>query len=90
MIGKRPDRLRPGWTFAFFIREIIMSVAKNSEITASSNKSFEDAVRSGIKRFSKTVQNVEGAWIKEQKVVVNGDEVTEYRVTMVVTFVLKD
>ena len=66
-----------------------MSVAKNSEITASSNKSFEDAVRSGIKRCSKTVQNVEGAWIKEQKVVVNGDEVTEYRVTMVVTFVLK-
>jgi len=75
---------------AFFIREIIMSVAKNSEITASSKKSFEDAVRSGIKRFSKTVHNVEGAWIKEQKVVVNGDEVTEYRVTMVVTFVLKD
>ena len=67
-----------------------MSVAKNSEITASSKKSFEDAVRSGIERFSKTVDNVEGAWIKEQKVVVNGDEVVEYRVTMVVTFVLKD
>jgi len=66
-----------------------MSVAKNSEITASSKKSFEDAVRSGIKRFSKTVDNVEGAWIKEQKVVISGDEVAEYRVTMVVTFVLK-
>ena len=67
-----------------------MSVAKNSEITASSKKSFEDAVRSGIKRFAKTVDNVEGAWIKEQKVVVSGDDVAEYRVTIVVTFVLKD
>jgi flavin-binding protein dodecin len=67
-----------------------MSVAKNSEITAASGKSFEDAIKSGIKRFAKTVDNVEGAWIKEQKIVVSGNDVTEYRVTMVVTFVLKD
>ena len=67
-----------------------MSIAKTSEVSASSNKSFEDAIRKGIKRFAKTIDNVEGAWIKEQKVVVKGDEVTEYRVTMVVTFVLKD
>lgn len=66
-----------------------MSIAKISEITASSPKSFEDAVRSGIKRFTKTVDNVEGAWIKEQKVVVSGGEVVEYRVTMKVTFILK-
>ncbi len=67
-----------------------MSIAKNVEVTASSRKSFEDAVRSGIRRFAKTVKNVEGAWIKEQKVIVSDDEVSEYRVTMVVTFVIKD
>lgn len=67
-----------------------MSIAKNSEITASSKKSFEDAVENGIKRFAKTVDNVQGAWVKEQKVIVDGDKVSEYRVTMMVTFVLKD
>jgi flavin-binding protein dodecin len=67
-----------------------MSVAKTTEITASSKKSFEDAVCSGIKRFSKTMDKVEGAWVKEQKVVVDDGEVSEYRVTMKVTFVLKD
>lgn len=67
-----------------------MSVAKTTEITASSKESFEDAVCSGIKRFSKTMEKVEGAWVKEQKVVVDGGEVKEYRVTMKVTFVLKD
>lgn len=67
-----------------------MSIAKISEITASSEKSFEDAIKKGIKRFQKTVDNVEGAWIKEQKVVVKGGDVSEYRVTMKVTFVLKD
>jgi flavin-binding protein dodecin len=67
-----------------------MSIAKTSEITASSDKSFEDAVRKGIKRFSKTIKNVQGAWIKEQKVVIDGDDVSEFRVTMIVTFVLDD
>lgn len=67
-----------------------MSVAKTSEITASSSKSFEDAIRKGIKRFSDTIDKVEGAWIKEQKVVVEDGEVSHFRVTMKVTFVLKD
>jgi flavin-binding protein dodecin len=67
-----------------------MSIAKTSEITASSEKSFEDAVRKGIKRFSKNIKNVQGAWIKEQKVVIDGDDVSEYRVTMIVTFILDD
>jgi flavin-binding protein dodecin len=67
-----------------------MSIAKNSEITASSSKSFEDAVQKGIKRFSKTVDKVESAWVKEQKVTVSGGDVEEYRVTMIVTFILKD
>jgi flavin-binding protein dodecin len=67
-----------------------MSIAKSSEISAASKKSFEDAIREGIKRFSKTIDNIEGAWVKEQKVVVKDGDVDEYRVTMIVTFVLKD
>ncbi len=66
-----------------------MSVAKTSEITAASSKSFEDAVRSGVRKMSETVDNIEGAWIKEQKVVVKDGEVDEYRVTMKITFIVK-
>lgn len=66
-----------------------MSVAKTSEITASSSKSFEDAVRTGIRKMTETVKNIEGAWIKEQKVIVDDGEVTQYRVTMKVTFIVK-
>ena len=66
-----------------------MSVAKTSEISASSSKSFEDAVRKGIKKMGETVDNIEGAWVKEQKVVVKDGDVDEYRVTMKVTFVVK-
>ena len=66
-----------------------MSVAKNSEITAASSKSFEDAVREGISKMAETVDNIEGAWVKEQKVVVKNGAVDEYRVTMMVTFIVK-
>lgn len=66
-----------------------MSVAKTAEITASSSKSFEDAIRSGISKMGETVKNIEGAWVKEQKVVVKKGEVEAYRVTMKVTFVIK-
>ena len=66
-----------------------MSVAKVTEITSSSTKSFEDAIASGIARASKTLDAIQGAWIKEQKVVCDGENITEYRVTMKVTFVLK-
>ncbi|MBT8089624.1 MAG: dodecin family protein, partial [Gammaproteobacteria bacterium] len=59
-----------------------MSVAKTAEITASSTKSFEDAIRTGIRKMSESVKNIEGAWVKEQKVVVKKGEVDEYRVTM--------
>ncbi len=65
-----------------------MSVARITEIKSSSRESFEDAVRSGIKRASKTLQNVKGAWIAEQEVIVEDGEVTEYRVLMKVTFIL--
>ena len=67
-----------------------MSVAKVTEIIASSPKSFDDAVAVGIARADKTLKNIRGAWIAEQKVAVEKGKVTEYRVTMRVTFVLKD
>jgi len=66
-----------------------MSVAKVVELTASSPKSFEDAVRMGIERAEKRLDRVSGAWISEQKVVVEKGKITEFRVTMRVTFVLK-
>ena len=70
--------------------EIPRSVARIIEIKASSSKSFKDAVQEGVKRASKTLENVKSAWIESQEVVVDGDgEITEYRVQMKVTFVLK-
>ena len=66
-----------------------MSVAKHTEITASSSESFEDAVRRGIRKMAETVKKIQGAWVKEQKVVVDGDNIVEYRVTMKVTFIVK-
>ena len=67
-----------------------MSVAKVSEIIASSDKSFEDAVAVGIRRACKTLKNVKNAWVKDQKVIVKNDEIVEYRVNLKVTFILKD
>lgn len=67
-----------------------MSVAKVIELTASSPKSFEDAVREGVERAEKTLDKVAGAWISEQKVKVENGKIKEYRVTMRVSFLLKD
>lgn len=67
-----------------------MSVAKITEIQASSKKSFEDAINSGIARADKTLKNLSGAWIKSQQVVIEKGKVVEYRVLMKVTFVLND
>lgn len=67
-----------------------MSVAKVTEITVSSEKSFEHAIKTGVKRASKTLKNVTGAWIQEQKVDIKDGEVVAYRVNMKLTFVLKD
>jgi dodecin len=67
-----------------------MSVAKNIEITSSSREGFDDAIKAGIKRASKTINNIRGAWVKEQKVEVENGNVTEYRVTLIVTFVLTE
>lgn len=67
-----------------------MSVAKVTEICASSKESFEDAVKKGLKRACKTLDGVQGAWINEQTVTVKDGKISEYRVNMKVTFVLKD
>lgn len=67
-----------------------MSVAKVTEIIASSTTGFEDAVTEGVKRANKTLKDIKGAWVKEQQVIVDGGNVTEYRVTLKVTFVLND
>jgi len=66
-----------------------MSVAKVSEITASSAKSFEDAIQEGISRATSTLENVQSAWIKDQEVEITDGKITEYRVRMKVTFILK-
>ena len=65
-----------------------MTVAKVLEITSSSKKSFDDAVAQGIARASETINDIQGAWIQEQKVVVSKGKIVEYRVNMKLTFVL--
>jgi flavin-binding protein dodecin len=68
-----------------------MSVARNTEISATSKQSFEDAISQGLARATKTLRNVKGAWIKEQEVEVDsGGQISEYKVTMIVTFILED
>ncbi len=66
-----------------------MSVARVTEIIASSPTSFEDAVANGIQRATETLKNVEGAWVQDQKVIVSNGKVTEYRVNLKVTFILQ-
>jgi dodecin len=67
-----------------------MPVAKVSEISATSPKSFEDALKQGIARAHKTLRNVRTAWVKEQQVYVSEGSITEYQVNMLVTFVIDD
>jgi len=67
-----------------------MSIGKVIEISASSTKSFEDAVREGIKRGTDTIEDIRGAWIKEQNVRVENGKIVEYRVNMMVTFIVHD
>ena len=66
------------------------SVARITEISAMSDKSFEDAARIGITRANKTLENVTGAWIQDQKIDVEKGKIKGFRVTMKVTFILKD
>jgi flavin-binding protein dodecin len=66
------------------------SVARVTEISASSETSFDDAVATGIQRANSTLRNVTSAWIKEQRIRVDGGQVVSYQVNMLVTFVLDE
>jgi flavin-binding protein dodecin len=67
-----------------------MSVAKVSELSSTSTKSFEDAIKEGLTRAGKTLRNVRSAWIKDLHVRLEKGKITEYQVNMAVTFVLDD
>ena len=67
-----------------------MSVAKVTELSVTSTKSFEDAIQQGVERATKTLRNVKSAWVKEMRVSVENNKVAEYQVNMQVTFVLDE
>jgi dodecin len=67
-----------------------MAVARVTEISSTSQKSFEDAIQSGVARATKTLRNVRSAWIKEQRVDIRDGAIAEYQVNMMVTFILDD
>lgn len=67
-----------------------MAVARVTEIIAASNKSFKDAIEVGVDRACKTLENVKAAWVQDQQVVIDDNKISEYRVTLKVTFILKD
>jgi hypothetical protein len=66
-----------------------MSVARVSEITAQSPEGFDQAIRHGIERATKTLRNVQSAWVKDQQIMLDGDRIANYRVTMKVTFIME-
>jgi flavin-binding protein dodecin len=78
-----------GWTMAASETRT-SSVARITEISARSDKSFEDAIRLGIERATKTLRHVEGAWIKEHRVELKDGKIMGYQVNMLITFVLED
>jgi dodecin len=68
----------------------IMSIARITEISSTSTKSFEDAIQSAVSRATKTLRNVRGAWVKEQQIKIEGDKIVEYQVNLMITFVLEE
>jgi flavin-binding protein dodecin len=74
---------------AHYDEETIMSVAKTIEITSTSKKSFDDAIKLGIAKASESLSNITSAWVKDQSVTVNKGKVSEYSVRLSLTFVLK-
>jgi flavin-binding protein dodecin len=67
-----------------------MSIARVTEISATSTKGFEDALQQGVARATRTLRNVKSAWVKEQEVRVDGDRIVDYKVNMLVTFLLEE
>ena len=66
-----------------------MSIARITEISATSTKGFEDAIQQGVARAAQTLRNVRSAWVKEQQVRIEGERITEYQVNLMITFVLE-
>ena len=67
-----------------------MSVARITEISSTSSKSFEDAIQSGVARATKTIRNVRSAWVKEQQIKIHNGHIVEYQVNLMITFVLDE
>ena len=67
-----------------------MSIARITEISSTSKKSFEDAIQSGVTRATKTLRNVRSAWVKEQQIRIDQGKIVEYQVNLMITFVLEE
>lgn len=67
-----------------------MSIARVTEVISSSPHGFDDAIKVGVERAARTLQNIQGAWVQDQKVTVENGKISEYRVTLKITFVLND
>jgi flavin-binding protein dodecin len=67
-----------------------MSIARITEISSTSTKSFEDAIQSAVTRATKTLRNVRGAWVKEQQIKIEDGKIVEYQVNLMITFVLDE
>jgi flavin-binding protein dodecin len=72
------------------IKECNMPVARVVELSSSSDQSFEDAINQGVKRATSTLRNVEGAWVKDQNVIVENGNIVGYKVNLAITFVLEE
>ncbi len=79
-----------GYVYLQILGRKTMAIARITEISAESTKSFEDAVKEGVSRANKTLRNVSGAWVQDQEVTVKKGKITNYRVKLKVTFVLED
>ncbi|MFM9915791.1 MAG: dodecin family protein [Rhizobacter sp.] len=66
-----------------------MAIARVTEIIAASTKSFDDAIEKGIARANKTLKNLQGAWVQDQKLIIQKGKIVEYRVALKITFVLE-
>jgi flavin-binding protein dodecin len=67
-----------------------MSIARITEISSTSTKSFEDAIQSAVTRATQTLRNVRGAWVKEQQIKIDDGKIVEYQVNLMITFVLEE
>ena len=67
-----------------------MSIARITEISSTSEKSFEDAIQSAVTRATQTLRNVRGAWVKDQQIKIEAGKIVEYQVNLLITFVLED